>query len=99
MSSRNGNITHPVLLCRFQRIIIHTVTNSIVFILLFGSGYAIFVAADNANSTGANNFRLSDLAFDNLLLFFRAFQVRNATKMCICNLPIDMHLMLYTKCL
>lgn len=57
------------------------VTNAIVTILLFGSGYAIFVAADNTSTIGigTTDFNLKNIGVNTLIDFIRSFQVSYST--------------------
>ena len=60
------------------------VSNLVVFILLGGSSYAVYVAADNSISAGVTTgFQLTDLGFDNILTFLRSFQVPEKTDVAI----------------
>lgn len=59
-------------------------TNSIVFIILAGSGYLIFLAAQNANESNefGSQFSLENLGVNTIINFFRSFQAcreKNAT--------------------
>ena len=64
-----------------RKLIIHTISNAIVFILLGITSYAVYVAADNSISSGVSTgFRITDLSFDNILTFLRSFQVTKKKK-------------------